>query len=276
MRLFLLPISTRRTLIYAQRSLVPSTGKPAVFDRLSQKAAQTWADWEKKEKGWQKQLTEYGNRALQKIPFEEWALKNVALSRSPRDGLGEIDKVEVVFPKHVITPGEVLSRVHTLGTERTSFHKSRMIYAIIGMPITIPCMLVPVIPNIPFFYLVYRAFSHWHALSGSKHLQFLFHKNLLMPVDSPIANEVYAQASVPKASAGKAGPGSKEGSELMLLTVSSARRLGTNLAIPELVVELERAVLQVSTSLENARREKARDSAAANEKVESIEPGKKD
>lgn len=258
MRLFLLPISTRRTLIYCQKSNNKGTKAPTITERISQKAAQTWAEWEKRESGWQKRITEYGNKALQKISYEEWALKNISFSLTSKDGKGQKDKVEVIYPSQVFKRREVLERVHVLGTERASIHKSRLTYSIIGMPITIPFMLIPVIPNIPFFYLVYRAFSHWHALTGSKHLRFLFQKDLLLPVDSPILNQVYSQFARSNPLNGKSGVNSEGGSDRMLLTDSAARQIAKSLAIPELVVELERAVWQVSTSIAEAEVAEAR------------------
>ena len=55
MRLFLLPISTRRTLIYCERvapSLAPGATKPPIADRIINKSSEVWTGWEKAEKGW--------------------------------------------------------------------------------------------------------------------------------------------------------------------------------------------------------------------------------
>lgn len=146
MRLYLLPISTRRTLIYCQRLNVATTKQGGIADRITQKAAKVWADWEKKEKGWQKKVTEFGNKALQKIPYEEWALKSIPplSSRREKEEVAGKETIDIVFPKSIVPQSEVLSLVRKLATERTGLHKSRLIYSIIGMPITIPCMLVPV------------------------------------------------------------------------------------------------------------------------------------
>lgn len=118
------------------------------------------------------------------------------------------------------------------------------------------------IPNIPFFYLVYRAWSHWCALSGSKHLQFLLDKNLLQPVNSGVLDGVYAQSFPVK----KPDPNSKEVGDSMLLTVPMARSIAETLQVPELTVELERAIWQVSTSLKEAQEAEARKSQEANKK----------
>lgn len=49
------------------------------------------------------------------------------------------------------------------------------------MPFTIPFALVPVIPNLPFFYLVWRAWSHYRAYQSSKYLNDLLAQNRIAP-----------------------------------------------------------------------------------------------
>lgn len=76
MRLFLLPVSTRQSLIYCQkRSRLPN--QTTYIDRVTSKASEKWMEWDKYEKGWQKKVTVYGNKLFQRLPFEEWGLKSV-------------------------------------------------------------------------------------------------------------------------------------------------------------------------------------------------------
>jgi hypothetical protein len=51
-------------------------------------------------------------------------------------------------------------------------HRSKLIWSIVIMPFTAPFMLVPVIPNLPFFYVLYRAWSHWQGTFPLLHPQF--------------------------------------------------------------------------------------------------------
>jgi len=108
------------------------------------------------------------------------------------------------------------------------------------------------IPNIPFFYLVFRAWSHWRALSGSKHLEFLLGNKLIKTKPSKILDELYATGKRPfdsgPLSSSEVSSSSGE-EEKMLLHKSDGKRISEALGIPELDVELDRAVSQVEKAL---------------------------
>ncbi|KAI9171085.1 protein (fungal and plant) [Paramyrothecium foliicola] len=244
MRLFLLPVSTRRTLLYAQRLGV--TTKPSdtsYADRGAAWAAKKWAEWEAKDRGWQKKVVEYGNHAFRRIPYEEWGLKSVPpLSTRRRDEeLHGKDKVQLVFPPSAISLHKAEGILRTLATERQNLHRQRLLWCCIGMPITIPFALVPVIPNLPFFYLLYRAWSHWRALAGGKHVQWLVENKLIAPSPSTELNQLYVRDS----------PAQEEvaGKEQLLLRQDDVQTLARTVDIPALQIEMERAIWQVEKAL---------------------------
>lgn len=146
MRLYLLPISTRRTLLYCQRLEVANSGKQTWSERIQGKAAKTWATWEAKEKGWQKTVVNYGNYALRRIPYAEWGLKSVPplSERRKIQELNGSDKVEVVYPKTLIPTDRVHGVLKILATEREALHRKKLIWCLVGMPITAPVALIPV------------------------------------------------------------------------------------------------------------------------------------
>ena len=150
MRLYLLPISTRRTLLYCQRANnAATTDKQTLMDKVQGRAARLWADWEKKDKGWQKKVVEYGNYAVRRIPYEEWGLKSVPpLSKQRQDDEKTgLSKVEVVFPKTLIATDRVPGILERLSTEREALHKRRLIWCLVGMPLSAPMALVPMCVN---------------------------------------------------------------------------------------------------------------------------------
>lgn len=150
MRLFLLPISTRRTLIYCQRLNQVAQERQTLIDRLTARAANTWLQWERGDKNWQKSIVNMGNKVMRGIPYEEWGLKSIpplstrrrgdALSEEKRT---EKEKVDVAFPPRLIPPDRVGDVLRKLATERQALHARRMWWSIVGMPISAPIALIP-------------------------------------------------------------------------------------------------------------------------------------
>jgi hypothetical protein len=158
MRLFLLPISTRRTLIYCERvpPSFPPGQKPPITERIISRASQEWAKWERAEKGWQKQLTIQGNRLFKRIPYEEWGLKSIPPMTQKRQKEVDEGKVgfELLYPGRFLRgrdevrqgkgEGLVKSVLQALATERQALHRKRMWTCIFWLPATIPFTVVPV------------------------------------------------------------------------------------------------------------------------------------
>lgn len=152
MRLFLLPISTRQSLIYCQRlNLQLSQKSPSYLDRAITKATTTWLGWEKKQNGWQKKITTYGNALFQRLPYEEYGLKSIPpLSERRRKTEEEADEgkketIQLVYPVGLIEESRVQDALRKLGgDEKQAFHTKWLIGSLIGMPISAPFALIPV------------------------------------------------------------------------------------------------------------------------------------
>ncbi|KAF2456083.1 mitochondrial K+-H+ exchange-related-domain-containing protein [Lineolata rhizophorae] len=207
-------------------------------------------------------------------------------------------RVEVLFPRLFLPEQSVLDVLRRLATERQDMHRSRLIWSFLGMPLTAPFMLVPIIPNIPFFYLVFRAYSHWKALAGSRHLEFLLNNSLIKPVPMPLLDSIFASglahsdrktardAPLPTAEESAAiarkalrgsridekGAGSSSnrsssvasseleteqdaGEEIILLRRWNGKLLAERVGLPEMEVEIERAVEQVEKKIEDERKD---------------------
>ena len=145
MRLYLFPISTKRTLIYAKRLNQQLTDKQTYIERITGKAATTWHKWEGAESGWQKKVTEWGNKAFSRIPYQEWGLKSIPplSARRTEDELKGKDKVEVLYPDSIIKENGVLPSLQKLATERQELHRKSMWWSIVAMPLTAPFAVVP-------------------------------------------------------------------------------------------------------------------------------------
>ena len=147
MRLFLLPISTKQSLIYCQRINQQLSKQQTYLDKITTKASTTWLSWEQVDKGWKKKVTSYGNKLFQQLPYQEWGLKSIPpLSARRRDEelLGK-EKVQLDFPGSVISHDAVRSVLSVLGgKDRQTFHTKWMWGSVIGMPLSAPIALIPV------------------------------------------------------------------------------------------------------------------------------------
>jgi hypothetical protein len=244
----------------------------AAIDRATKKAVDTWAAWEKKEKGWQKMVTKYGNQGLQRIPYEEWGLKsfpplNQAVQADEMAMMAEGKRFDVVYPGNVMKHEEVSLILARLAKERKQFHWRRFIGCLVGMPLTAPFALVPVIPNIPFFYVAFRCWSHWRALKGSDHLDFMLDHRILRFISTPEIENIYKtvapnlQNSYDFVTRNQVLDGD-DPKEQLLLTTGSHVTVSKDLQVPELSAEVERAVMQVETSIQKQEEEQQREKEA--------------
>ncbi|GIC91813.1 mitochondrial K+-H+ exchange-related family protein [Aspergillus udagawae] len=258
MRLFVVPISTRRALIYSRPLSRDIAKELSVLDRVTNKAAETWAKWEEADKGWKKHLVTWGNKVQQRIPFEEWGLKSIPSLKAQRrlDKSSETKKVDVLFPGNAIKADKLRSILRKIATERQDLHRRKMWWSLIAAPFTAPVALIPVVPNIPFFYLAYRGWSHWRALNGSKHLEYLVEKDLLKPISFPGLEQLYAKRVArvlgnndSDKSASSMVEEVERSEDRLLLDMADAKKLASILDAPELALEAERAIFQVGESL---------------------------
>jgi len=163
----------------------------------------------------------------------------------------------VYFPKSVIQEDRVDGIIKTLATENKPMHKRKLTWSVIAMPFTAPIGLIPVLPNIPFFYLVFRAYSHWRALSGSNHLEFLLENRLMKRCPSKILDDIYSVGlkkqiipisdSVNESNIRSKEPAADE--EVLLLQESDGQLMAQSFDYPPLQAEVERAVRQVKHAL---------------------------
>lgn len=117
---------------------------------------------------------------------------------------------------------------------------------------------------------MYRAWSHWRALAGGKHIRFLCDNDLLSLSPSPVLNSIYtpilsrkaaSKDSTPDIGDVKPLPDNKSkvsDEETLLLSQDNGRQLVKALEIPELEVELERAIWQVEDAIQKEKEENSK------------------
>lgn len=100
-------------------------------------------------------------------------------------------------------------------------------------------------------------------MNGSRHLEFLVEKNLLNPISLPELEQLYAkrasqtlERTTTETSYSEVAEDIEQSEDRVLLKMSDARKLATILDAPELALEAERAIIQVSEQLEAAAKAK--------------------
>lgn len=146
MRLFLLPLTTRQALIYCQRVTPVPAADASYLDRITKKAAETWASWEAADRGWRKMVVKYGNQGLQRIPYQEWGLKSFPPSnpKLQAEQIAANIKFDVVYPGNVMRKDDVPKVMSRLARERKQLHWNRFVGSMVAIPFTVPFALVPV------------------------------------------------------------------------------------------------------------------------------------
>jgi hypothetical protein len=203
-----IPITTSRSYIYCNhtRSVLDSTQLQTVplINRLETKvvgfAARTWNNLNTSKYKINQKIVEYVKKLLDTIPYEENCLK---LFPSKSVMIREINKQEVPLSsslllslliqseveKHRIpanqlkpiplyhpafqSPATIIDQLYFFRNHARSLHLKNAIYCAVGIPITLPFALVPVVPNVPGLYLTYRLYCNIKALLGVKHLDYL-------------------------------------------------------------------------------------------------------
>ena len=78
MRIILLPLTRRQTLLYAHRLTENESHKPNPYIAWAIHKAQTkWKEWGKSDTKWKSKTAAIGNKLLDKIEWEEYSLKTV-------------------------------------------------------------------------------------------------------------------------------------------------------------------------------------------------------
>ncbi|KAG9048150.1 hypothetical protein FS837_000660 [Tulasnella sp. UAMH 9824] len=181
--------------------------KPSLLQRGTKFATKTWTEWGQAEGGWKLKVHNWGESIYERIDFEELALKAVdpALgpklkqeSESSHTVSAEVKKA-VESGQTVVVPlyhppsalPDPLAHLKNLLSERTPNHRKWMTIWIAVSPLTAPFAIIPIIPNIPFFFCIWRAWSHWRAYRGAKFLNELIEHRCLVPTPHPALEGYY-------------------------------------------------------------------------------------
>ncbi|TIB67499.1 hypothetical protein E3Q16_03225 [Wallemia mellicola] len=198
LKLIALPLKAyRQTPPITLLTLPPKT---AVEANLMTKAV-NWSDrqWNKlsesPEGHWKKRIWNGGEAVMDRVPYEEWALKHI----EPAHGVAvnTSHKLDILYPESMISDKVLLDTVKESFISRSDQHRKKMWLYLAISPVTFPVAIIPIVPNLPLFYLLWRAWSHWRAHRGANYLGQLHANSQLQPRKSEEIDRFYQNNQIP-------------------------------------------------------------------------------
>ncbi|KAI3455689.1 hypothetical protein Pfo_012352 [Paulownia fortunei] len=132
-------------------------------DFVSNKMNGAWSNLEKAPQGtFKNKIHGLGLKLLSRVKPSETFFKSI-----PKD----INRVDIVYPSS-LNPRLVRRRLRHIAFRGSVIHKKYFYGSAILLPLTSVFMVLP-LPNIPFFWILFRTYSHWRASQGSQKLLHL-------------------------------------------------------------------------------------------------------
>ncbi|KAI5119200.1 hypothetical protein M0805_004455 [Coniferiporia weirii] len=247
-----------------------SGGKPSLLKRVTGKATEIWADFGKAPEGsWKQRAFKYGERAVDRIDFEELALKSMDPSLGPKIALpgghnqhleGKVKtSIPLIYPAFYASKVSPLQHLQSLLERRTPTHRRGFYFWILVSPLTAPFMLIPIIPNLPFFFCVWRSWHHYKAYKASSYLESLIKGGMIKPEGNAGLDKIYEKYRPQSHSSSIPSPKSRQDSsqskkEHSILSVEAVSKLASFFELPSNAeADLLRALDQTGSRLEKGR-----------------------
>lgn len=164
----------------------------SLMTKMANKASSFWVGLGRTDKksilDWRRRTFRAGEKVMDHIAYEEWALKGIDHGLGPRlrnvvegrsKNARDMTPLTIGYPEALVSKEETLESFASLAKVREPYHYRWLVYNMIGIPATAPLFIVPALPNILTYYVVWRAWSHWRAYTASHYLNVLQHQNLI-------------------------------------------------------------------------------------------------
>ncbi|KAL6137333.1 hypothetical protein ACLB2K_062625 [Fragaria x ananassa] len=131
-----------------------------LVDFTSNKMNNAWISLEKAPEGtFKRKIHGVGLKLLSRVKPSEIFLKSIT---------NVVSHVEVTYPSS-LNARLVRRRLRHIAMRGSIIHKKYLYGSVTLLPLTSAFMVLP-LPNIPFFWCLFRTYSHWRALQGSEKL----------------------------------------------------------------------------------------------------------
>ncbi|KAB2079129.1 hypothetical protein E1A91_A06G213700v1 [Gossypium mustelinum] len=131
-----------------------------LVDFISNKMNNAWVGLEKAPEGsFKNKLHGFGLQLLARVKPSEILLKSISK---------EVTNVRITYPPS-LNSRLVRRRLRHIAMRGTVLHRKYFYGSVTLLPLTTALAVLP-LPNIPFFWVLFRTYSHWRALQGSEKL----------------------------------------------------------------------------------------------------------
>ncbi|KAJ2698342.1 hypothetical protein FB645_005663 [Coemansia sp. IMI 203386] len=162
MRVFVIPITRTQWALHCH----PTNSVPTRLTRWAGTAYEKWSKWsEYPRSSWRGKIYAYGESLMDKIDFREYFLKEIP----SKSEAGTVTAMGVVAPD-IVSRSEIIHELKALAITQAPYHSKWMKYCCYLLPVSSLFTLVPIVPNFPLFYNMFRVYSHYKARHGAQHL----------------------------------------------------------------------------------------------------------
>ncbi|CDO95584.1 unnamed protein product [Kluyveromyces dobzhanskii CBS 2104] len=199
-KLLVIPVTNKKSYVYFKyfNELLNKESALIRYEtKLGQKVANIWHSVKNSKKSYNKKIVSLVTKLLDQIPWTENSLQTIPsesyiLKRIENGSKGNVtlteyvkaknDKsmvslkpkpIHVYYPKSVLNQTAILAQLKQLSDAGQKYHKKQAILCAVGIPISLPLVLIPIVPNVPGIYLTYRLYCNLKAYFGAKHLESL-------------------------------------------------------------------------------------------------------
>lgn len=188
---YALPLTTKKTFLHCRYndSIFPN-GKKNLEEKIINKFSTLWKNFSESNNKFNKMVTNSINQILSKIPWLEICLLSIPsqkfITRKLKDDYltndeimeksikpEDLEKFDFYYPKSLTNINLILENFKPEFKREYESHKKGILRDLLLLPLTIPFAIIPLVPNIPGFYLLYRVYCHIKVIASLKYLIIL-------------------------------------------------------------------------------------------------------
>lgn len=215
MYIYAIPLTTKKTFLYCRHTNeIFNEGKEPLESKVIGRFVKLWNQFKASPMKINKSISGYLESKLAEIPFLENALLSIPSQKNMRRyrtdtheyitdakaqtlSSDQLDHFNFYYPDGITTPMKVLDDLKPGIKGEYELHKKSLVRDILLMPLTIPFILIPLVPNVPGFYLLYRIYCHMKVMASVKHFILLMKGGHLDMIKVQGVEELYLQTQDP-------------------------------------------------------------------------------